>query len=75
MGPATSSVKDSRGNILSFRDRHHAEYDPYASTLFISSLTCSLVGREMSLTFAPDSKVSGSTARFKPRKPTSAISV
>ena len=44
-------------NVLGFKDAHHAEYDPYASTLFISSLTCSLVGREMSLTFAPGSKV------------------
>lgn len=44
-------------NVLGYRDAQHAEYDPYASTLFISSLTCSLAGREMRLAFVPDSKV------------------
>jgi CTP synthase (UTP-ammonia lyase) len=44
-------------NVLGYRDAQHAEYDPYASTLLISSLTCSLAGREMRLSFAPDSKV------------------
>lgn len=44
-------------NVLGYRDAQHAEYDPYASNLFISSLTCSLAGREMTLTFTPDSKV------------------
>ena len=40
-------------NVLGFKDAHHAEYDPYASNLFISSLARSLVGREMSLTLVP----------------------
>jgi CTP synthase (UTP-ammonia lyase) len=47
------------------RDAQHAEYDPYASTLFISSLTCSLAGREMELTFESGSRVAeiyGSTS-------------
>src|SRR5205809_295267 len=44
-------------NVLGIGDAQHAEYDPYASNLFISSLACSLVGRQMSLRFAPDSKV------------------
>jgi CTP synthase (UTP-ammonia lyase) len=44
-------------NVLGYRDAQHAEYDPYASTLFVSSLTCSLAGREMSLRFDPGSKV------------------
>ena len=44
-------------NALGFADAQHAEYDPYASDLFISALTCSLVGREMTLTFVPDSRV------------------
>jgi CTP synthase (UTP-ammonia lyase) len=44
-------------NMLGYRDAHHAEYDPYASSLFISSLTCSLAGREMPLSFVPGSKV------------------
>lgn len=29
-------------NVLGFKDAQHAEYDPYASNLFISQLTCSL---------------------------------
>ena len=44
-------------NLLNFKDAQHAEYDPYASTLFISQLTCSLAGREMSLQFVPGSQV------------------
>src|SRR4051794_29886377 len=31
-------------NVLGFADAQHAEYDPYASRLFVSELTCSLVG-------------------------------
>jgi CTP synthase (UTP-ammonia lyase) len=34
-------------NVLGFDDAQHAEYDPYASRLFISSLTCSLAGKTM----------------------------
>lgn len=44
-------------NVLGFRDAHHAEYDPYASDLFISQLDCSLAGREMQLSFEHDSRV------------------
>jgi CTP synthase (UTP-ammonia lyase) len=44
-------------NVLGFRDAAHAEYDPYASTLFISALTCSLAGREMALRLVPGSQV------------------
>lgn len=44
-------------NVLGFRDAQHAEYDPYASELFISALTCSLAGREMQLHLAPGSHV------------------
>ena len=52
-------------NVLHYRDAQHAEYDPYASTLFISHLTCSLTGREMTLTFDSGSQVAeiyGSTS-------------
>jgi CTP synthase (UTP-ammonia lyase) len=31
-------------NVLGFVDAKHAEYDPNASRLFISALSCSLVG-------------------------------
>src|SRR4030095_12534359 len=44
-------------NVLNFKDTQHAEYDPYASDLFISELTCSLAGREMDLHFAEKSQV------------------
>lgn len=32
-------------NVLGFRDAQHAEYDPYASELFITPLSCSLAGQ------------------------------
>jgi hypothetical protein len=35
-----------------------AEYDPYASQLFISALSCSLVGHGLELRFEPGSLVS-----------------
>jgi CTP synthase (UTP-ammonia lyase) len=44
-------------NVLGFRDADHAEYDPYASDLFISELVCSLAGREMQLRLVPGSQV------------------
>ena len=44
-------------NVLGFQDAQHAEYDPYASNLFISQLACSLVGRRMELGFVPGSRV------------------
>ncbi|WP_445369153.1 glutamine amidotransferase-related protein [Methylomonas sp. BW4-1] len=44
-------------NLLGFKDAQHAEYDPYASDLFISKLACSLAGRQLPLTFEPGSRV------------------
>ncbi|MEU7746474.1 hypothetical protein [Nonomuraea sp. NPDC049158] len=44
-------------HVLGFEDAQHAEYDPYASDLFVSALTCSLVGKTM-----PVSLVAGSRA-------------
>ncbi|MGZ4953731.1 MAG: glutamine amidotransferase-related protein [Methylobacter sp.] len=44
-------------NALGFKDAQHAEYDPYASNLFISQLACSLAGRKMQLNFVPGSRV------------------
>lgn len=44
-------------NVLGFTDAQHAEYDPYASNLFVSELACSLAGREMKLEFTPGSRV------------------
>lgn len=44
-------------HVLDFKDAQHAEYDPYASMLFISQLECSLAGRALPLTFEADSRV------------------
>jgi CTP synthase (UTP-ammonia lyase) len=44
-------------NVLGFTEAQHAEYDPYASDLFVSQLDCSLAGREMRLTLMPGSRV------------------
>ena len=44
-------------NVLGFKDADHAEYDPYASNLFITQLACSLAAREMELTFSSGSRV------------------
>lgn len=44
-------------NALHYTDATHAEYDPYASRLFISQLACSLAGREMRLRFTAASRV------------------
>lgn len=44
-------------HVLDFSDATHAEYDPYASSLFISPLACSLVGRELVISLQPGSLV------------------
>jgi CTP synthase (UTP-ammonia lyase) len=44
-------------NVLGFRDAQHAEYDPYASDLFVSQLECSLKGRELLIALEPGSRV------------------
>lgn len=44
-------------SVLGYNDAQHAEYDPYASNLFISSLACSLASREMNLRFVTGSRV------------------
>lgn len=36
-------------NVLGFGDAAHAEYDPYASNLFISALSCSMAGQTMTV--------------------------
>lgn len=50
-------VLEHARNVLGFQDAQHAEYDPYASDLFVSELACSLAGREMLLHFSPNSLV------------------
>jgi CTP synthase (UTP-ammonia lyase) len=46
-------------NVLNFADAEHEESAPQAQRLFISRLACSLVGRTMAITLAPDSKLAG----------------
>src|SRR5262249_50063004 len=43
-------------NVLGIRDAAHAETDPYASSLFITPLSCSLVGKTMEVALKPGSK-------------------
>lgn len=45
-------------HVLGLSDATHAEYDPYASKLFISRLACSLVGRSLPIALKPESLVS-----------------
>ena len=55
-------------NVLGFEDAAHAEYDPYASNLFITPLSCSLVGQTMQVEIEPGSRVEaiyGSTSAFE----------
>lgn len=44
-------------NVLGFQDAQHAEYDPYASDLFVTELECSLAGRELLVALVPESRV------------------
>ncbi len=50
-------------NVLGFEDAQHAEYDPYASELFITELSCSLAGREMEVRLADGSRAARSYGR------------
>lgn len=43
-------------NVLGFRDAQHAEYDPTASTLFVTPLSCSLAGLRMRVRLEPGSR-------------------
>jgi CTP synthase (UTP-ammonia lyase) len=52
-------------NVLGFNDAQHAEYDPYASRLFISELTCSLAGQTMSVNLIPESQVARCYAQIR----------
>jgi CTP synthase (UTP-ammonia lyase) len=43
-------------NVMGFTDATHAESDPYASCLFITALSCSLVGKTMEVSITPGSR-------------------
>jgi CTP synthase (UTP-ammonia lyase) len=44
-------------SVLGHRDAEHAEHDPYASTLFVTPLSCSLVGKTMPVTLEAGSPI------------------
>jgi CTP synthase (UTP-ammonia lyase) len=44
-------------NVLGIADAQHAEYDPYASRLFVTPLTCEVAGRTMHVTLDPGSRL------------------
>jgi CTP synthase (UTP-ammonia lyase) len=43
-------------HVLGLADAQHAEYDPYASVLFVSALTCSLAGKTMQVNLSSSSR-------------------
>jgi CTP synthase (UTP-ammonia lyase) len=56
-------------SVLGFADAAHAEYDPYASELFITVLSCSLVRRTMTVAvcqWPPTTTLSAPPATFNP---------
>jgi CTP synthase (UTP-ammonia lyase) len=50
------AVLEYARNVMGLQDAAHAEYDPYASRLFVTRLSCSLVGKTMAITLQPGSK-------------------
>ncbi|MGH9090034.1 MAG: CTP synthase C-terminal region-related (seleno)protein [Acidimicrobiales bacterium] len=44
-------------NVLGVDDAAHAEYDPYASRLFVTPLSCSLAGQRMEVALRPGTTV------------------
>jgi len=44
-------------SVLGYADAEHAEHDPYASTLFVTPLSCSLVGQTMAVRLAPGTPI------------------
>jgi CTP synthase (UTP-ammonia lyase) len=44
-------------SVLGHADAEHAEHDPYASTLFVTPLSCSLVGKTMPVTLEAGSAI------------------
>lgn len=55
-------------NVLGFENAEHEESAPQASPLFISRLECSLAGRTMTITLAPDSTLAGIYGRSPVRE-------
>jgi CTP synthase (UTP-ammonia lyase) len=51
------AVLEFARDVLGLTDAQHAEYDPYASVLFVTPLACSLVGKTMPVRLKPGSRV------------------
>ena len=49
-------------NVMGFTQASHAETDPYASCLFITALSCSLVGKSMEVAIEPGSRAAAAYA-------------
>jgi CTP synthase (UTP-ammonia lyase) len=49
-------------NVMGFAEAAHAESDPYASCLFVTPLSCSLVGKTMEVLIKPGSKAAAACA-------------
>jgi CTP synthase (UTP-ammonia lyase) len=47
-------------SVLGYEEAQHAEYDPTASTLFVTPLSCSLVGLRMEVLLEPGSRAADS---------------
>jgi CTP synthase (UTP-ammonia lyase) len=43
-------------NVMGLKDAAHAEYDPYASQLFVVPLSCSLKGQSLPIEILPESR-------------------
>jgi len=52
-GGCQHAVLEFARNVLGFVDATSAEYDPYASQLFVSALVCSLAGKRMRVELRP----------------------
>ena len=52
-------------NVLGLADAEHAEYDPDASRLFVTPLTCEVAGRTMEVTLDPSSRLYGGAAHVQ----------
>lgn len=55
-------------HVLGVTDAAHAEYDPYASRLFISQLDCSLAGKTMQVRLAHGTKAAAAYGRLSARE-------
>ena len=50
------AVLEFARNVLAIKDAMHAEYDPYASDLIVTPLSCSLVGKRLAIRLKPGSR-------------------